>query len=128
MITGTKVKLREKKMADARRDYAWQSDPVLSRLDAAPKLTISFAHYLLDYAWELKFDPPTRCRLAIETADGKHIGNCSYYDIDKTKGEAELGIMIGDRDYWDKGYGADAVCTLVDHIFQQTALNRIYLK
>jgi len=36
--------------------------------------------------------------------------------------------VIGDRDYWDKGYGADAVNTLVDYIFRETELNRIYLK
>ncbi|GAI69666.1 unnamed protein product, partial [marine sediment metagenome] len=37
-------------------------------------------------------------------------------------------IMIGDRDCWDKGYGADAVTTLVSYIFHQTNLKRIYLK
>ena len=57
-----------------------------------------------------------------------HIGNCTYYGIDRTKGEAELGIMIGNRDYWDKGYGTDAVTTLVDYILRRTKLNRIYLK
>jgi len=36
--------------------------------------------------------------------------------------------MIGNRNYWDKGYGADAVTTLVNYIFRQTNLNRIYLK
>jgi RimJ/RimL family protein N-acetyltransferase len=36
--------------------------------------------------------------------------------------------MLGNRDRWDKGYGADAVITLVSHIFHQTSLQRIYLK
>ncbi|GAI02420.1 unnamed protein product, partial [marine sediment metagenome] len=48
--------------------------------------------------------------------------------IDEAKDEAELGIMICNRDYWDKGYGTDAVTTLVNHIFLQTNLKRIYLK
>ncbi|GAI42350.1 unnamed protein product, partial [marine sediment metagenome] len=39
-----------------------------------------------------------------------------------------LGIMIGNRDYWDKGYGADTVTTLLSYIFHQTDLKRIYLK
>ena len=29
MITGTKVRLRDKRMSDARDDYNWQSDPEL---------------------------------------------------------------------------------------------------
>ena len=69
-----------------------------------------------------------RHRFAVETLDGKHIGNCAYYGVNETKGEAELGIMIGDRDCWDKGYGADAVGTLLDYIFRRTNLKRIHLK
>jgi len=50
-----------------------------------------------------------------------------YYDIDEGKGEAELGIMIGDRDYWNRGYGTDAITALLHHVFTTTKLNRIYL-
>jgi len=128
MTIGNKVRLREKRLADATVDYVWKIDPELNQLDAAPLLTISFQQYLSDYTRELRYPPPTRKRFAIETLDGKHIGNCTYYGIDKAKGEAELGIMIGDRNYWDKGYGANAVTTLVNYIFQYTKLNRIYLK
>jgi RimJ/RimL family protein N-acetyltransferase len=51
-----------------------------------------------------------------------------YYDIDWDKRQAELGIMIGERHYWGQGYGADAVATLVRHIFADTKIDRIYLK
>jgi len=128
MIVGSKVRLREKRLADAPDDYAWQTDPELAQLDAAPLLTISFQQYLSEYTRELRYPSLTRQRFAIETLDSKHIGNCSYYGINKTKGEAELGIMIGNRDYWDKGYGTNTVTTLVNYIFQRTKLNRIYLK
>lgn len=68
------------------------------------------------------------CLLAIETLDGKHIGNCGYFNIDKEKKEAEYGIMIGDRKYWECGYGSDAIFTLTSYIFTHTNLVRIYLK
>ena len=128
MNAESKVKLREKRLADAPDDYAWQTDPELAQLDAATLLTITFQQYLSDYANELRYSSPTRKRFAIETLDGKHIGNCTYYSIDETRGEAELGIMIGSHDYWGNGYGADTTTTLVSHIFHQTKLNRIYLK
>ena len=66
-------------------------------------------------------------RFAIETEEGKHIGNCMYYNIDGNRGDAELGIIIGDRHYWDKGYGADAVATLVSRVFEEPKLEKIYL-
>jgi RimJ/RimL family protein N-acetyltransferase len=128
MTTDDKVKLRWKNLADAAADYAWKIDPELAQLDAVPPLSISFQQYLLDYAQELHSPSPTRKRFAIETPDGKHIGNCTYYGIDQVKREAELGIIIGDRNYWDKGYGASTVSALLNHIFQNTRLNRIYLK
>ncbi len=128
MITGGKVVLRDKRLTDAADDYAWRTDPALAQLDATPLLTTPFTQYLSDYASELQYPPSTRHQFAVDTPDGKHIGNCVYYDINKTKGEAELGIMIGNRDYWDKGYGTDAVTTLVSYIFRQTNLERIYLK
>ena len=128
MIVGSKIRLREKRLADAPNDYAWQTDPELAELDAAPLPTISFQQYLSEYTRELRYPSLTRQRFAVETLNGKHIGNCSYYGIDETKGETELGIMIGDRNYWDNGYGTNVVTTLVNYIFENTKLNRIYLK
>ena len=128
MITDGRIALREKRIADARNDYTWETDPELSYLDAASPVNITFSQYLSEYANQLRNCPPTSRRLAIETLDSKHIGNCSYYDISETRGEAELGILIGDRDYWDRGYGTASVIALIDHIFRQTNISRIYLK
>ncbi len=128
MINGIRIILREKNTADAWDDYAWDTDPELAQLDAAPVLTIPYSDYLLEYTSELQSHRPTSRRLSVDTLDGQHIGNCSYYNLDETKRETELGIMIGNRDYWNKGYGTDAITALVDHIFRQMNLNRIYLK
>ncbi|MFH1169625.1 MAG: GNAT family N-acetyltransferase [Chloroflexota bacterium] len=128
MINGTRVTLRPKRLTDARQDYSWQTDLELTNLDAAPLLTMSFGQYLLDYDSQLRHPLSSSRRFAIETADGKHIGNCTYYNINQKAGEAELGIMIGDRDCWNRGYGSDAVTALLKHIFLRTKLKRIYLK
>ena len=128
MINDNKIRLRDKRLSDARKDYEWQKDSELARLDAATPINCSFQEYLIDYTDEVRYPSPHRRTFSLETHDGQHIGNCVYYNINENKSEAELGIMIGDREYWNKGYGTDAVSTLIDHIFQQTKLNRIYLK
>ena len=128
ILSGSKVRLRAKRLADAHDDYTWQTDPELAQLDAAPLLRMPFPQYLSDYVSELYYPSLSKRRFAIETLDGKHIGNCAYYGINDAQSEAELGIMIGDRNYWDKGYGADTVNTLLGYIFRRTSLNRIYLK
>jgi RimJ/RimL family protein N-acetyltransferase len=123
-----KTRLREKRLSDAGNDYLWQIDPELAALDAVPPQSLSYPDYLARYAVELRYPPARRQRFAIETLDGEHIGNCTYYAINHKRGEAELGIMIGNRDYWDKGYGVDAITGLLDIIFGETGLSRIYLK
>jgi hypothetical protein len=50
-----------------------------------------------------------------------------YYDLDSINKEAELGIVIGDREYWSNSYGYDAVTTLLSHMFTDLQLNRVYL-
>lgn len=127
MIKGKMVVLREKRLEDAAKDYAWRSDAELACLDATLPINISFSEYISFYNEELHYANTRGCRFAIETLDGKHIGNCNYYNFDEHKGEAELGILIGDRAYWDKGYGADAVITLVNQLFSEADLKRMYL-
>ena len=126
-LEGDKVALREKRLSDAENDYAWSTDDELSRLDAARPLTMSFQQALALYQEELAFPPSRRQRFGVETFGGEHIGNCMLYGIDEARGEAELGIMIGDRRFWSKAYGTDAVKTLLRYTFTQTPLKRVYL-
>ena len=127
MIRGDLTTLREKKLEDAPTDYAWRVDEELSALDATTPLRMSYNSFLRLFEDELRYPVPWSKRFAVETFDEKLIGNCMYYDIDNSKGQAELGIMIGDRDYWNQGYGTDVVNTLVSHVFSTTSLKRIYL-
>lgn len=127
-ILGIKVRLREKCLADAKDDYQWACDTELSQLDAAIPLKMKYEHYLASYVGELSYLNTRSRRYSVETITGIHIGNCSFYNIDDIKGEAELGIMIGRRDYWNIGYGTDTVNTLLKYIFNHTHLKRIYLK
>ncbi|MBN1643305.1 MAG: GNAT family N-acetyltransferase [Dehalococcoidales bacterium] len=128
MIEGTKVRIRPKKLSDAENDYKWQTDAELSALDAMPSFRFSFAEFLREYSALLGYPDSDRVAFAVETPDGRHIGNCVYYNINDDKAETEIGIMIGEKDYWDKGYGTDTIKTLIDYIFQNFEFNRIHLK
>jgi len=127
MNNGSKVMVCAKSLSDAADDYAWQTDPGLSYLTATPPLTTPFSAYLLGYIGQLR-RWSTKHQFAIKTSDGRHIGNCACYSINHRKKEAEIGIMIGDRHYWDKGYGGDALLCLIDYAFNKLGLRRIHLK
>jgi RimJ/RimL family protein N-acetyltransferase len=125
---GELVVLREKRLTDAPEDFGWRTDAELARFDAARPFAASYDDYLALFRDELSYPSPYRRTLAIEDADGRHIGNAMYYNIDTIRREAEIGITIGERGCWGQGYGADAVRTLVRHIFRVTGFRRVYLK
>ena len=126
-LQGVRVILRDKKIEDSELDYRWRSDPELAKLDAAYPLTMNYDRYVKMFEDQLKYPTPGSHHYGIEVADSKFIGNCMYYDLDSVNKEAELGIVIGDRDYWSGSYGFDAVVTLLDHMFLVRDLKRVYL-
>ncbi len=56
------------------------------------------------------------------------IGNCGLHDISSIDRTAELGIFIGDKEYWNKGYGSEATTLLLDFGFNLLNLNNIMLR
>ena len=124
---GTKVVLREKVLADGPDDHRWRSDEELAELDAAPRLRQPLTDFLRDYKAELSNPTPWTLRYAIDTLEGVHIGNCMVYDIDTINGQCEIGIILGDRGYWNGGYGRDALRLLIAKRFESPLMKRLYL-
>lgn len=127
LLKGRLVCLRQKRLDDAQKDYSWRVDEELAALDASSPLRMSFQEYLRFYKEEVDYPSPFSWRFAIETLEGQYIGNCMIYDIDTTAGEAELGILIGDKDYWEKGCGTEAVRMLSEFAFRTLDIQRLYL-
>ncbi len=124
-LQGTKVILRAKNLSDALNDFDWATDLELMRLDAGKPYPFDYSEYLARYPQGL--DTPNKIQFAIESREGEHIGNCTCYNIDKNHKEAEIGIMIGKRECWGKGYGSDALKTLMRHAFGELAMERLFL-
>ncbi|MFN8535319.1 MAG: GNAT family N-acetyltransferase [Dehalococcoidia bacterium] len=127
VIEGKLVRLRPKNIDDAPMDYEWRRDAELSSFDAILPTTATFEEFLREFRYDLASLGPRRKRFAIETHQGRHIGNCSLFNIDDKRRQVELGIMIGDRAYWARGFGQDIVRTLVSHAFDSLPVDKVYL-
>lgn len=56
------------------------------------------------------------------------IGFVNFFSIDKIKKQGEMGITIGDKRYWRKGIAYKAVNVVIDHIFDNMDIDRIYIE
>ncbi len=124
---GDQVRLRRKRVSDAANDFAWRRDKELARYDAARPTMLAYEDFIATYEDELMRSQPFRRTVAIDDLDGVHIGNAMYYNIDLRRREAEIGITIGNSNYWGRGCGSEAITLLVDHIFTKTSITRLYL-
>jgi RimJ/RimL family protein N-acetyltransferase len=55
----------------------------------------------------------------------RHIGNIKIHRIDWFNRCAELSLVIGEKAFWGKGYGAEAIKLAVDYSFNTLNLHRI---
>lgn len=63
----------------------------------------------------------------VTLADDLLIGRCLLFAMDTVNRSAMLGILIGEKDYWGKGYGQEATRLLLDYAFNLLNLHSVML-
>mgnify|MGYP003564865090 CR=1 FL=1 len=112
-ISGAAVLLRHPSQEDIEQVEQWDKDPDVSLFretgDSSDEKgkSISFGIYL--------------------KGDSTLIGSIAISSIDSRNGHAELGMAIGDKQQWGKGYGSDAVRVVLGYCFRELGLNKVYL-
>lgn len=114
-LAGARVRLRPFTEADIGETYlGWLNDPEVVRFsnqrfrrhDAA-----SARAYLAGFA-----DGPGHFLLVEEAATGRPLGTLTAH-VQPAHGTADMGILIGARDCWGRGYGLEAWMLLMDWLF-----------
>ena len=65
--------------------------------------------------------------VGIETLAGEYLGGISLFRILPVDHNAELGIVIGNKDQWGKGHATEAMELIIDYGFKELNLHMIYL-
>jgi [ribosomal protein S5]-alanine N-acetyltransferase len=128
LIRGERVFLRPIEKADAVLSHRWRSDAEVAELAsiAMPKSLAQME--LRAERLALGTDEETYAFIICLLDDEQPIGEASLMELDRLNGSAELGIFIGEKEEWGKGYGTDAVNALVDFGFGSLRLERIWLE
>ena len=127
MIQGKKVLLRAMHQDDLERLCTFNNDMDVELAGGGdPPLPQSLERLEAEFSEQNGSGGRDGTGFAIE-ADGTLIGQCALFSFDNVGHTAELGITIGDKAYWGKGYGAEALSLLVTYGFQMHNLHKIHL-
>ncbi len=124
MIVGKRITLRAWEKSDLETFTRWFNDPEVTIYlgNAYPSLSLSEEE---KYLAENSSRPYTYSIMLND--GGRTIGNCDLHEIDMRDRTAELGIVIGEKEYWSQGYGREAIGMLLEIGFEHIGLNRIGL-
>jgi RimJ/RimL family protein N-acetyltransferase len=127
---GKKVRLRAIEREDLSRYVEWFADPAVSE-NLAYQMPMSLAHEERWYEENLKL-PMAEQALAVDArlsrGTWEHIGGAGFQFVDGRNRSAECGLFIGAKQYWNKGYGADMLNTLLRYGFDTLNFNRVHLR
>jgi diamine N-acetyltransferase len=128
MIPGKRVRLCAIERTDLPRFVTWLNDPEVIR----GMLMVSPMSMAQEEGWfeRLKNRPVEEHPLLIQiyTDEGwLPIGNIGLHNLNWISREAEVGIVIGEKQFWSQGYGADAMRLMLRHAFNHLNLNRVFL-
>jgi RimJ/RimL family protein N-acetyltransferase len=124
-MEGEKVRLRQITLGDCLKLKEWSEDAELKRFIGEMLPFRSDADFKKNGELRKRYDS---CSFAIVTKSGEFIGDIYLVHITWRNRNAELIVRVGEKVYWDKGYGTDAILTLLNRAFCQMNLRRVYLR
>ncbi len=123
-IKGKKCYLSPVNVEDAEKYTEWINDPEVS-------VNLTFFSKVISFAKEKelleKISKEDYHFAVIDLESDDLIGGCSLNNVDPFNKTAEVGIFIGNKAYWNKGYGEEALRLLLDYSFNILNLNNIML-
>jgi RimJ/RimL family protein N-acetyltransferase len=127
MIRGEKIYLAELDRANAEVVRNWLNDPEVHEFLAVGRIPIT--REAEERYYDLQAASDDRYTFEIHVGeDGRYIGNVGLKDVNLAHRRAELGLVIGSKDDWGRGYGADAIVTCLRFAFDTLGLHSVRLK
>ena len=129
MIIGNEIRLRGIEREDLPLFVRWLNDPEVIRYltHYAPLSHVQEEHWFEKIIQAPLAEQP----LMIEVLRGSEwspIGDISFMGVDQQSHNAELGLFIGEKEFWDKGIGTKTISLMLDYGFFTLNFHRIYLR
>lgn len=117
-ISGQRIFLRPLEETDVGDDYlAWMRDPqVIQYLESRNQTQTLDA--LRAFLRNMNASPLDHLFGIFLAQGGEHIGNIKIGNVREPHRSADLGLIIGRRSAWGKGYGTEAIALATRYAFE----------
>ncbi len=124
-LKGDNIYLRPEELSDVPLLTRWINDREVTRFLTArfPINTLNEEEYVKNQGK----DKDSLVLLIVLCKGDIPIGAIDLHKIDAVNRNAELGVMIGEKQYWGNGYGPEAIKLLLCHAFNSLNLHKISL-
>ncbi|MEK7528699.1 MAG: GNAT family N-acetyltransferase [Patescibacteria group bacterium] len=125
-LIGSKIALRPLTLRDLPNCWKWIRDREVTRY-------MSGAQFPKTYVGEVKWFKNMKKKkdellfAMLDKKSGQHIGTFGIHSISQYNKKATVGIMIGEKEFWGRGYGTDAMTTALAYCFKKLKLNKVSL-
>jgi RimJ/RimL family protein N-acetyltransferase len=126
VIEGEHVRFTPLKIENIYQHFEWNNDPELNRFDSdVPFSEETLGDFKARFE-QMVFDPlPGSRDFEIHLNEGKLIGVAYIAAISESNRHCKIGVTIGDRSCWRKGYGVESLRLLLDYCFNDMQMHRV---
>ncbi|WP_096154171.1 GNAT family N-acetyltransferase [Bacillus sp. FJAT-45066] len=128
MLNSKNLRLRKMDKEDIEKYHLWRND-----IDVMATTSLALDAYTFEETKEfvekvILNSNSSKSYIIEMKEDNFIIGVTSLINIDTKNRNAECIIDIGEKEYWGKGYGTEALKILLDYAFLELNLHRVLLR
>jgi RimJ/RimL family protein N-acetyltransferase len=124
-IVGNKIYLRGLEKADLKGAYFdWLNDREVTKFMESGRFP-NTREAMKKYYHDTRLSGNDVMFAIIDTETDKHVGNIRLGPINWIARVAPFGIMIGDKEFWGRGYGTEAIKLVLDYAFNRLNLHKV---
>jgi len=125
-LEGERLYLRVIRSSDVNDAYyPWMNDPETTQY-LESRFFPNSKESLLEYVKSFQSGNQDSLFLAIVLKEKhRHIGNIKLGPINRSHRFAGVGILIGEKDCWGKGYASEAIALLAEYAFRTLTLHKL---
>ena len=125
MLKGKNILLRKLSNEDASVEYLnWMNDYEVVKFTES-RYRVHTIESLKDFILHVN-NESNYCFAIVDIPSGKHIGNIKIGNIHPIYKYADVGLIIGNKDFYGKGIATEALKLCVEFAFKQLKLHRLY--